>query len=160
MDSILSRASETDVPKDSAVHKLMPDTSYEDCFYCQADNRDFKSVDIVKLFFNSVPGWFSTLMQLREKVAGFIGLKTASLTEEQFKAQLDAYTGKKEDKLALFNTWYCDTNEIVFGEIDRHLDFCFSMKTVPEHSGTGIYLSTTVRYNNWMGPVYFFPVKI
>lgn len=159
MDFDQVEAKECLVPKNSAIRSLMEDTDYEDSFFLRIKDKNPEVVDLVKYFFLSTPPWFNSLMQIREKLARLVGLKTALLTQSEFNRQLEAYQGVKGETLALFKTCYRDDHEIVFEGKDKHLDFYFSFKVDPGRSETGIFLSTTVRYNNLIGPLYFFPVR-
>ena len=159
MDFDHIKATECPVPEDSAIRSLMADTDYEDSFYLRVKDKKPEPVDLVKYFFLSTPPWFNTLMQIREKLARLVGLKTAFLTQSEFNRQLETFQGVKGETLALFKTCYCDDQEIVFEGKDKHLDFYFSFKIDPDQVETGIFLSTTVSYNNVIGPLYFFPVR-
>jgi hypothetical protein len=46
-------------------------------------------------------------------------------------------------------------NEIVMEENDKHLKFRTSLLM----DGGQLYLTTLVRYNHWLGKLYFIPVK-
>ena len=45
--------------------------------------------------------------------------------------------------------------EILIGEDDRHLDFRVSVLRKTENECSWVIISTVVRYNNWLGKVYF-----
>ncbi|MEM8567447.1 MAG: DUF2867 domain-containing protein, partial [Bacteroidota bacterium] len=67
--------------------------------------------------------------------------------------------GQPGESLALFHVKDRTDTEILTGENDKHLDFSLSIMGQPSHQGFEIILTTTVIFNNWLGRLYFFPVK-
>jgi len=113
----------------------------------------------VKAFFTTAPAWVEGLMTVRDKIMGALGFKTSGTTEER-KAILAQFEGKAGEELGLFNVFGSNENEIIIGENDRHLDFRISTLVLPETATTKtLTLTTTVVFNNWMGRLYFLPVK-
>ena len=52
-------------------------------------------------------------------------------------------------------------NEIIFGKVDKHLNFrsSFLINNNSKDSVKKINLSTVVKFNNMLGRLYFIPVK-
>lgn len=61
-------------------------------------------------------------------------------------------------KLMSFTVLTRNENEIVMGEDDKHLKFRTSVFVDREKSK--VYLTTIVKFNNWLGKFYFIPVKL
>ena len=49
-----------------------------------------------------------------------------------------------------------DDDELLFGVDDRHLDFRISIQRI---GASELCVTTAVKLNNWMGRLYFLPVK-
>lgn len=109
------------------------------------------------LFFESFPFWAKVLLIIRETIAGLVGLKTAR--RSQVEKEMKEFTGKVGESIALFHVKDRSENEIVTGENDKHLDFLLSFFVNKKDDFTEIILTTTVKFNGWMGKVYFLPVK-
>ncbi len=109
------------------------------------------------LFFHAFPRWFGWLIGLRELIAGWIGLKTAKGIDIQ--AEIDQFQGREGEAIALFKVMRTNEQEIMMGENDQHLDFRLSFFRIEKEGAVEIVLSTTVEMNNWLGRVYFIPVK-
>jgi hypothetical protein len=53
-------------------------------------------------------------------------------------------------------------NEIVIGENDKHLDFRVSLlfdENKNHFDEKSLTISTTVKFHNWLGVLYFLPVR-
>jgi hypothetical protein len=62
-------------------------------------------------------------------------------------------------KLGIFKVYARSDDEVLLGEDDHHLDFRVSLLRVPEQGSDWIVVSTVVRFNNWLGRLYFLPVQ-
>jgi len=62
----------------------------------------------------------------------------------------------------LFRVYSKTENEVILGENDKHLNFRISLlkedNKVKENQKK-LTISTTVKFNNWFGKLYFLPVK-
>jgi hypothetical protein len=112
-----------------------------------------------KSFFTSAPKWVQNLFEFREKFARFIGLKTADEKEDRLKV-LDNFNCEVGQQLGLFKVFEKTEHEVILGQDDKHLDFRISIfvEELNDQQKT-ITLSTTVKFNNVFGKLYFFPVK-
>jgi len=84
--------------------------------------------------------WEKWLMGIRDSIVRIFGLKTS---KEIFEGQFPIIEQQE--------------NEIVMGENDKHLDVRVSVLVDRENSY--IYLTTIVHFNNFLGRLYFLPVK-
>ena len=113
------------------------------------------------LFFKSGPKWVEKLFDLRNKLVGIFGLKTPGKSgtpkniPEHFKCEIG-------DQLGLFKVFDKSDNEIILGEDDKHLDFRVSLfikNNLEDKTTKSLIISTTVKFNNWFGRLYFLPVR-
>ncbi|WP_100612342.1 DUF2867 domain-containing protein [Confluentibacter lentus] len=124
-------------------------------------NDDITSTKIGKSFFMSGPKWVDTLFAFRNKLVGLFGLKTSGTMTDRQK-MLDNFKGEKGEQIGLFKVLDKTTDEIILGEDDKHLNFRVSL-FVDQQSGDKTHkkliISTTVKFNNWFGRLYFLPVR-
>lgn len=73
-----------------------------------------------------------------------------------FKCEID-------EQIGLFKVFNKTADEVIFGEDDKHLNFRVSLY-IEQHPNNGtnktLIISTTVKFNNWLGRLYFLPVKL
>lgn len=90
-----------------------------------------------------------------------LGLKTAGEPSGRDK-ELEAFKCEPGEQIGLFKVFDKTDTEVVLGEDDKHLDFRVSLfleQQDPNFPGKHLTISTTVRFNNWFGKVYFIPVR-
>lgn len=114
--------------------------------------------DLAHDFAQPPPRWVVLLMKFRDQIAGWVGLKKGSTSVEQSSHIPDRIS----EKMGFFRLFERTDHEIILGENDKHLDFRVSIfmeidKNIPARKI--VVVSTLVKYNNWMGPIYFFFVK-
>ena len=120
---------------------------------------DIDIVDIGRSFFLSSPKWVENLMTLRNKIVLLFGLKTGDKDIDRQKL-IREFKGNPKEKLGLFKVYAKTENELILGEDDKHLDFRVSLLTDNLSSDDKkLTISTTVKFNNWFGKLYFLPVK-
>jgi len=96
-------------------------------------------------------------MYIRERIAKMIGLKTGEGAD--IEKQLKEFKGEVGQSIALFHVLGRSEEEIMVGETDSHLDFRLSYFAIPKNeTRTTLHLTTTVKFNNWLGRLYFIPV--
>lgn len=123
-------------------------------------NNQLQPVDLGKAFFSAGPRWIPTLFKLRNKIVVVFGLKTPDrITDRQ--QQLDNFKGEPGEQLGLFKVFDRTADEVILGEDDKHLNFRISLLLRPDDAvgRRQIVISTTVVYNNWLGRLYFLPVR-
>jgi len=128
------------IPEKSLILNGFGKVDYYDTYQIQKNtelNAEEISKEIMKL-----PRWATALFKLRNLIVGIFGLKTDKKNKEQE---------------TFFTLIEKNENEIVAGEVDKHLNFRVSiMKNETENT---ISLTTAVHFNNVWGRIYFFPVK-
>ncbi len=151
----------TILPKNS----ILKDTNFEYLDSFQGEyldvNDETSSKDIGKAFFTSAPKWTAQLFELRNRIASVFGLKTPEKTNNR-KELLDNFNCELGEKLGLFTVYHRNENEVILGEDDKHLDFRISLYKESKTNDIGskiLTLSTTVKFNNRFGKLYFLPVK-
>jgi hypothetical protein len=142
------------IPKDSLMGKSFGAIDYYDSYSICINNKHSDTIDSLFIKFNSVsPLWMQTLMNLRNFLVKFIGLKTGKL-DTMLKDKLEM-----GDKFGFFTIKARNHQEIVFGEDDKHLYFESSLLLKRCGENEMLYSITLVKFHNFTGQAYFFFVK-
>jgi hypothetical protein len=124
-------------------------------------NNNINPTEIGKAFFSSGPKWVEKLFALRNKIARLFGLKTSGSNTDKQK-QLNNFKCEPGEQLGLFKVFNKTNNEVVLGEDDKHLNFRVSLlldKIINDIDKKTLTITTTVKFNNWFGRLYFLPVR-
>ena len=119
------------------------------------------STEIGKSFFASGPKWIDILFSFRNKLVGLFGLKTSEKITDRQKI-LNNFKCEKGEQIGLFKVFDKTNDEIILGEDDKHLNFRVSLFIDQQNESKidkKLIISTTVKFNNWFGRLYFFPVR-
>lgn len=156
------RINKTEFPEKSILSQGKKDFDYMDSFEGELAN-DGGNIDISeigKAFFTSGPKWGKKMFAFRNKIVGLFGLKTGNEAEKQ-PTEKD-FQCEVGERVGLFKVFDKTNNEIVLGEDDKHLDFRVSLfidKNKKEINKNSLTISTTVKFHNWLGVLYFLPVR-
>jgi hypothetical protein len=112
----------------------------------------------VKQFFFSIPKFGIWMLQFRELIGKKLGLKTANGRKGTL-IEIEHFSGQIGDRIALFEVWNRDTNEIVTGQRDKHLDFVLVFKLENNGEEHNLQLITSVQVNSSLGRIYLWAVK-
>ena len=133
--------------------------SFQGLFVDKEDK--LRPIDISKAFLLSSPKWVDRLFKLRNKIAGLFGLKTSGDIVDRQKAS-DTFKCEPGEQIGLFKVFGRTDDEVVLGEDDKHLNFRVSLfldKSKDNKIQKRLTISTTVVFNNWLGRLYFLPVR-
>ena len=159
------------LPSNSLIISSLSRNDYVDVFAVRLKTMEPIPIEKIPIiFFHAMPKWFGVLMKIRETIARWIGLKTAHGVN--IEKQLGNFTGQVGQSIGLFHVIGRTANEILAGEDDSHLNFRISyLADQPDCLGregaekekngynNEITIATTVQFNNWVGRIYFLPVK-
>ncbi|HBV15214.1 DUF2867 domain-containing protein [Chryseobacterium carnipullorum] len=152
----------TEFPKESALSREKVIFDYTDSFMGEVLNADgnITTAEIGKAFFSSTPQWGKKMFAFRNSIVKMFGLKTGTdRSKIQDPGDLKLEVGQR---VGIFKIFDKTENEIIMGENDKHLDFRVSVLYDKAKRNTGknsLTISTTVKYHNWMGILYFLPVR-
>lgn len=133
---------------------------YVDSYATAFESQNLTIETVGKAFLSSAPPWVGALMALRNKIVGVFGLKTSNKVTNR-QELFDNFRCEPGQRLGLFKVFQKRHNEVILGEDDKHLNFRVSLLLNPsnhskEHTLT---ISTTVQFHNWLGRLYFIPVR-
>lgn len=152
-----------ELPKSSILSTKDNQNDYEDSFQtCLTFANNLNSTDIARAFCGFAltgPKWIKSLMTLRNTIVLAFGLKKSEYNNEN--KSYNNQTFNVGDKMFGFTIFDRTDKEIVFGKNDKHLNFksSFLVNNKPNDNSKIINLSTVVKYNNWLGKLYFIPVR-
>lgn len=124
------------------------------------NGQNFDITKIGKAFFTSGPSWGKKMFAFRNRVVRLFGLKTGAETGPVEES--GSFTCEVGERVGLFKVFNKTNNEIVIGEDDKHLDFRVSLLFDKNQGGQDenlLTISTTVKFHNWLGVLYFLPVR-
>lgn len=137
------------IPSDSLL--LSKDTvwDYTDSMMIKKDTK--VPIDKITTELFRSPKWIALLMLFRNSIVKYFGLKTEATTINE-----SSYY-PVGSKAMVFTVIDRNNNEIVCSEDDQHLLFLTSILHKPDVNE--IYVTTTVKYHNKWGKIYFFFIK-
>lgn len=138
------------IPEGSIITQNFETIHYGDTFKGRLITSE--TIDNITTGIMSMPRWVNVLMSIRNLIVGIFGLKTGN-------ARITAVNEQYNVGSRVGYFWVLDRNEneIVLGENDKHLNFRASVFMDCENKY--VYLNTVVFFNNWLGRLYFVPVK-
>jgi uncharacterized protein DUF2867 len=119
------------------------------------------STKIGVLFFSGRSKIGSTLFAIRNNIVRLFGLKTSGQLSNKLKLR-DSFKCEPGDQLGLFKVFDKTENEVILGENDKHLDFRVSLfldRLLDEVGQKSLTITTTVKFNNLFGRLYFLFVR-
>lgn len=150
----------TTFPEDSVLSCDKKSFDYIDSFKGEITNGNISSSEMGKAFFTCGPQWGKKMFAFRNAVVGLFGLKTGDETSKIRESEdIKCEVG---DRVGLFKVFSKTNNEIVLGEDDKHLDFRVSLLFGKDQeclNENSLIISTTVKFHNWLGILYFLPVR-
>ena len=125
---------------ESLINKYYP-VDYEDTFSRELNGaKELTPDDFLNLTFSKYPKWINWLLSLRAKLVKPLGLKTEG----------------RLSNLVQDST----PNEIIIGDVDKHLTFYCSLWSGPKEGDKQVLrITTVVKYNNSIGRLYFFLIR-
>lgn len=130
----------TKIHKGGLIDNYLP-ADYSDSFSKEVMTQEHITPDaFFDMAFNQFPAWIDWLLKLRNAIVKPLGLDTQSR----------------------FSDSVCERSvtEIIWGMPDKHLNFHVSMWCGEHRNGKQeLRITTVVKYNNWIGRVYFFVVR-
>ncbi|MBI5353595.1 MAG: DUF2867 domain-containing protein [Chloroflexi bacterium] len=129
--------------------------NYVDSYSVSLHTRDLSIEQVCKAFFSSGPAWVDSLFTLRNSVVSKFGLKTPNSGSRE--AVLQNFKCEVGERVGLFKVFDKNESEVILGEDDKHLNFRVSLFLDKENNA--LVVSTIVDIHNWLGTLYFLPVK-
>lgn len=147
-------ATKVALPGDSGVTNLYPSANLADAFAIALPLTASADPELLARFiFAQQPAWIGALMRVRDAMVAGFGLKTA----RQLATLAPTDSAGQASRVGIFRIYSNNTNEIILGEDDKHLDFRLSVLCSGGpglQSGRRLTLSTVVKCHNLPGRAY------
>ena len=140
-------------PENSTISKDFKGYHYCDS-YCIITQTD-KSLDKITTDIFQTPKWADVLLRIRNAVVKIVGLDSGGTKDQRNYA--DYYP--IGSRAVYFTVIDRNDQEILMEEKDKHLNFRVSVMVNRKKSDVKIFVTTIVKYNRFLGRLYFFPVK-
>ncbi|WP_026951009.1 DUF2867 domain-containing protein [Algoriphagus mannitolivorans] len=153
----------TKLPENSILLQKGIKYDYIDSYegFVRTSKDTISATEIGKAFFRSGPDWVEKLFSFRNKVVKLIGLKIPKGVQDK-QSQLEKFNCEPGDRIGLFKVFEKTEHEVILGEDDKHLNFRVSLLIHTDGNDPmkkELAISTAVVFNNWMGKLYFLPVR-
>lgn len=145
----------TALPSPSLVERALVPYHYFDAFAVQVPSGTFGGVDEFARASTALPRWVELLMALRNRIVRVFGLKTEPASPPRDAGDAIEPGGA----VGIFLVLARSVDEILTGLDDKHLDFRFSLLLQRHADGERAVATTTVRFKNVWGRLYFALVK-
>lgn len=137
------------VPDIASVRNSLPQVDFKDTF--ATTNHKDNLEKVAHKVFGSFPLWVRKLLQLRNFLVQFMGLKVVVPADYHNRFEAGGYVG-------FFKIYKITSDELIMGLNDKHLNFRVSIYDAKSEK-FNIKVTTLVEYNNTFGKVYMFIVK-
>lgn len=143
------------LPQSSLVESALTPVDYVDAFSVEVPTGSFRDVDTLARACMHVPRWVDALLWLRNRIVARFGLQVP-----HDGAQRDQEGSiRPGSAVGIFLVLARSDGELLMGLDDKHLDFRFSLLLRTSTQGERAIATTTVRFNNVWGRLYFAFVK-
>jgi hypothetical protein len=141
------------IPENSVILKDFTEYNYCDSFSVELQTND--GIDKITTDIFQTPRWTDILMAIRNTLVKLVGLKGGGHKKNTHIS--DYYP--VGSRAVYFTVIDRNDNEIIMAENDRHLNFSVSVMRHQKGNHATISLTTLVKYNNFLGRLYFLPVR-
>jgi hypothetical protein len=138
------RPTKIPLPTASGIHRHITPGDYTDCWALPGDTP---APAMLSHAFATLPGWFTTLLNLRNRIVSGLGLRVDT-PDGAPRADLAAL--RQGDWIGLFQIHALSTEEAIIGTDDKHLDF----RLVIGRAGGQVYFGSWIHPHNIWGRIY------
>lgn len=139
------------IPDESQIHNNMKSIDYFDSYMVIKETQDSIQKITERIF--TLPIWVKTLLNLRYYVfVKPLGLKTGKKEENNIEKKRNDVYRNNFGSISIVSS---NSNEIIMGDNDKHLDYRISIYKQNDGIFTKIVLTTFVKFNNKLGKTYF-----
>jgi hypothetical protein len=150
---------EATAPKNSRVESLLPGAYFHDAWAIAPADPDLDPLGQFLRVAEKTPRWIDTLMNVRNRVVGLVGLKNlGGLSQIQRNKRSSEYVAG--DRVGIFTLISKTDDEVLLGDDDNHLKVVVSVHKGATAAGSQpvVTVTTVVHVKNWLGRLYMVPV--
>ncbi len=139
-----------ELSRQSRLYDYVGERDFLDCYSVEFPSKDVSIEEVVQRLFLDFPSWVQFLLNIRDGVVRFFGLKTTAglPTDMSYRPSL-----KVGEHVNFFKIESIEEDEVIVGEDDSHLDFRIAIRRDHRESEK-LYLSTWVHPHNLLGRLY------
>jgi hypothetical protein len=146
------------VPKNTLIAEVFDRIDYGDAYRVRVPQDKGQDVAEVGRALSGVRlKWVGSLMWLRNQLVKPFGLETVS---GKIQPEYNNPTFEPGTRAGIFKVYRREGNEILMGDDDKHLNYRVSLLIQSEGQERWAVMSTVVHFNNWLGRLYFVPVRL
>lgn len=150
---------EATAPKKSRVEFLLPGAYFHDAWAIAPAEPNLDALGQFLRVARRTPRWIDTLMNVRNRVVGYVGLKNLGGLSQinPDKASSEYVVG---ERVGIFTLISKTEDEVLFGDDDNHLKVVVSGHKCAGASSKEpvVTVTTVVHVKNWLGRLYMVPV--
>lgn len=147
-------------PKRSRVESLLAGAYFHDAWAIAPAEPNLDALGQFLRVAQRTPRWIETLMNLRNRVVGYVGLKNLGGLSQIHpnKASSEYVAG---ERVGIFTLISKTEDEVLLGDDDNHLKVVVSVHKCAGACGSEpvITVTTVVHVKNWLGRLYMVPVS-
>ena len=143
-----------EVPDSSEIARSLNGADFHDCYQLPVESNSLSALEIYINIVRKTPAWVNSLMAMRNRVVGLVGLKNLGRLNDIQEKPVSAY--RVGDRIGIFSLRYLSENEIILGDSDKHLNVNVSVCKQSNGEQHSVAVSTVVYFHNTLGRVYMF----
>jgi hypothetical protein len=148
---------ECDVPSTSALSRdLIDNCHFHDSWRAQLARPELGIVEVFFALFGHTPLWMKSLLIVRNAAARLVGLEAPTVAEIMRPRVRETYS--VGDKIGPWPIFFIDSNEIVAGRDNKHMDFRLSVLKATDGETASVVVSTICTVHNLFGKIYLFVI--
>lgn len=155
----MSKVIEVSLPLASKIHQSLIAIDFSDAYQTVLVNPEMSVQQACAAVFGYSPLWVKYLMHLRGLIASIAGLKHEANGLSTNNTSFNESNYQVGKRLGLFTIQSLNTNELIMGDDDKHLNFRISVYKSVQNDVSMMTVSTVVEIHNWFGKAYMFIVK-
>jgi hypothetical protein len=159
MNRMQNLPSKSTAPINSKAAALLPGAYFHDAWAISAALPELDALEQFLRVARRTPRWIDALMNLRNRVVGFFGLKNLGeiASVDVSKTSSDYSVG---DRVGIFTLIEKTEHEALLGDDDKHLSVVVSVHKTPASHDKDVVVTVTtiVHIKNWFGRLYMVPV--
>jgi hypothetical protein len=141
------------IPQDSEIAEFAKAAHFADCYVAPNPWPERSAMALFMQTVGNTPSWVNALMSLRNRIVGLFGLKNLGALGD-VRAVADYRIG---DRMGIFTLLFQTENEVILGDLDKHLEVRVSVRKMQSDSGAALLaVSTAVHEHNVLGRIYMF----
>ncbi len=142
-------------PCDSAIdRRLLAAAYYQDSYRAPVRHAESGVVENFLGIFAHTPVWIKVLLVIRNKIASWCGLDTATTAEIMNPEIKKSYA--VGDKIGPWPIFALTESELIAGRDNKHLDFRLSILRIADEGNGFAIVSTVCKVRNTFGKIYLF----